>query len=202
MLKNKWASVKFNEGYSYRLWKIEDTIDKFTLPWVPTEPPFAFPDLCANENNRFLSSPFGIHEITLALNSCSLKASPGRNRIEYIVIVKPKLILLNLLNEIYSLSIHPSAWKEYLTLFINTEYVDGVRPISLTSYLRKILEKMNKSRLQWWSGTSDLLPSSQSGFRTGISFVDNLTMLTISVEESFSVGKKSHNNHIIISVRT
>ena len=33
----------------------------------------------------------------LALNSCSLKASPGRNRI---VIVKPKLILLNLLKEI------------------------------------------------------------------------------------------------------
>ena len=138
----------------------------------------------------------------LALNSCSLKASPGRNRIEYIVIVKPKLILLNLLNEIYSLSIYPPAWKEYLTFFINTEYVNGVRPISLTTYFSKILEKMNKSRLQWWSETSDLLPSSQSGFRTGISCVDNLAMLTMSVGESFSVGKKPHNNHIMISVRT
>ena len=37
--------------------------------------------------------------------------------------------------------------------------------------------------------TSDLLPSSQAGFRSGRSCVDNIAILTMSVEEAFSMGK-------------
>ena len=145
ILKNKWASVKFNEGYSDRLNKIEDAINKLSPAWVTTKPSLAFPELYANKNNRFISR-IGLHEFTLALNNCSLKASPGPDRIQYILIVK--LILLDLLNEIYSLSIYPPARKESLTFFINKKDGNGVRPISLTSCLCKILEKMIKSRLQ------------------------------------------------------
>ncbi|XP_043514066.1 uncharacterized protein LOC122530817 [Frieseomelitta varia] len=48
---------------------------------------------------------------------------------------------------------------------------------------------MIKSRLQWWPKTSDLFPSSQASFRPGRSCADNLTMLTMSVKEAFSMGK-------------
>ena len=113
ILKNKWASVIFNEGYSDRLNKIEDAINKLTPPWVSTKSSFASQKLYANENNQFFNSPFGLHKFTLALNSSSLKVFPGPDTIEYILIVKlsfsTKLILLDLLNEIYSLSIYPPA---------------------------------------------------------------------------------------------
>ena len=138
ILKNKWDSVKFNEGYSDRLNKIEDAVNKLSPPRVPTKPSFASPELYANENNQFLSSLYGPHEFTLVLNSCSLKAFPGaQDRTEYILVVNlplsAKLILLDLLNEIYSLSIYPPARKESLTFFINKKDGNGVRPISLTS---------------------------------------------------------------------
>ena len=47
---------------------------------------------------------------------------------------------------------------------------------------------MIKLKLQWWLETSDLLPS-EAGYRSGRSCVDNLAMLSMSVEEAFSMGK-------------
>ena len=91
-----------------------------------------------------------------------VKASPGPDRIEYILIVKlplsTKLILLDLLNEIYSLNIYPPAWKENLTFFIDKKDGNAVGTISLTSCLCNILEKMIKSRLPWWLEPFELHP--------------------------------------------
>ncbi|XP_058805042.1 uncharacterized protein LOC131672100 [Phymastichus coffea] len=48
---------------------------------------------------------------------------------------------------------------------------------------------MVKNRLQWWAEQNNLLPVSQHGFRKGHSCSDNLSNLTLKVEEAF-VEKK------------
>lgn len=44
---------------------------------------------------------------------------------------------------------------------------------------------MIKNRLQWWLEANHLLPESQNGFRKGRSCQDNLTNLTLYIEEGF-----------------
>ena len=64
---------------------------------------------------------------------------------------------------------------------------DGVsyRPIALTSCVCKLFETIVKNRLQWWAEKNSLIPSGQHDFRKGHSCSDNLTNLTLKVEEAF-----------------
>ncbi|XP_058807568.1 uncharacterized protein LOC131673537 [Phymastichus coffea] len=48
---------------------------------------------------------------------------------------------------------------------------------------------MVKNKMQWWLEFNNILPKSQTGFRKGQSTTDNLTGLTLNVEDSFSNKK-------------
>ncbi|OXU18419.1 hypothetical protein TSAR_013056 [Trichomalopsis sarcophagae] len=54
----------------------------------------------------------------------------------------------------------------------------------------KFFETIVKNRLQWWVETQNIIPANQSGFRKGKSCADNLTSLTLKIDEAFS-DKKS-----------
>ena len=48
---------------------------------------------------------------------------------------------------------------------------------------------MLKNRLEWWTERNNILPKTQTGFRKGQSTIDNLTNLSLNVDEAFSNKK-------------
>lgn len=85
----------------------------------------------------------------------------------------------------YHISDYPDDWKSSFVLFINKPDGESLRPITLTSCVCKFFETLLKNRLQWWLEANNSLPISQTGFRKGQSCIDNITDLTLKIENSF-----------------
>ena len=89
----------------------------------------------------------------------------------------------------YCVGIYPESWKKSFIHFIPKPNGKGVRPIALTSCFCKIFEALIRNRLQWWCEFHNLLPQSQNGFRKGRSCADNLTNLTLDIDEALKNRK-------------
>ena len=84
----------------------------------------------------------------------------------------------------------PLEWKQSYIHFIKKSDGKSVRPIAFSSCYCKLFETLIKNRLQWWLEHNNLLPTSQTDFRKGLSCIDNLTNLTLHIEDGF-IKKKS-----------
>lgn len=73
-------------------------------------------------------------------------------------------------------------WKRNQVIFIDKSNKEIVRPITMSSCVGKILERMVNDRLMWWLEHNKLLDDTQNGFRKGRSCCDNLTRLSINIE--------------------
>ena len=90
--------------------------------------------------------------------------------------------LLNFYNIIWRSGEYSSCWKRAIVVPILKRNKDpsspkSFRPISLTSCLGKILDKLINMRLYRLLEQNDLIPKEQSGFRKGRSSIDNLLLL-------------------------
>merc|ERR1711923_350051 len=65
------------------------------------------------------------------------------------------------------------------------------RPISLTSCLGKLAEKMVNTRLYYWLEKNKVLDNNQAGFRRGCRTGDPLFRLVQDVIDGFQVGKST-----------
>jgi len=88
----------------------------------------------------------------------------------------------------------PKIWERALTVAIHKAekprgYQKCYRPISLLCVPFKILERLIYARVE--SIIDPLLPQDQAGFRHGRSVVDQFTLLTEDIEDSFSTKKKA-----------
>ena len=155
-------------------------------PWCNTDPDW----LPHCKENEFLNSTFDFVEFNTALNNTKVHSAPGIDGIDYDTLsklpVKYKLILLDLYNQMYWTGEYPDQWKTSYLHFISKSDGQNVRPISLTSCVCKLFEKIIKTKLEWWVEYTNILPTSQSGFRKGRCTIDSLADLTLNVEESFS----------------
>lgn len=97
--------------------------------------------------------------------------------------------MLDIFNEMFKASSYPNQWLKSYVHFIKKTDGKNVRPISLSSCCCKLFETMLKNKLQWWIEFENILPKSQTGFRKGQSTTDNLTNLTLNVEDAFSNKK-------------
>ena len=69
--------------------------------------------------------------------------------------------------------------------------MNGYRPISLLCVPIQILERLIYARVETITDTDPLLPQEQAGFRHGRSAVDQVTLLTQDIEDSFSAKKNA-----------
>ena len=104
-------------------------------------------------------------------------------------------ILLNIFNSIWTSQTFPNEWKIAEVIPIrkpnkNPLQLNNYRPISLTSVLCKLLERVINARLQWILETRHLLSDCQCGFRAGRSTTDQMLFLQNSIQEAFT--KKFH----------
>jgi hypothetical protein len=87
----------------------------------------------------------------------------------------------------------PEAWKHAVVTPIlkpgkPPERTDSYRPISLTSCLAKIQEKMINNRLKWYLDKNAYLPKHQTGFRRGCTTTDNLIQLEEAISNGFNTS--------------
>jgi hypothetical protein len=73
----------------------------------------------------------------------------------------------------------PTLWRNAIVIPIpepnkDRHEPDSYRPISLTSHLCKTFGKMLNTRLRWLLEKQGKLDPAQSGFRPGLSTIDNL----------------------------
>ena len=92
-------------------------------------------------------------------------------------------------NKIWNSGIYPRQWKTATIIPILKKYKEAsnprnYRPISLTSCLGKILDKLLNKRLYWFLETNNFLPIEQSGFRRGRSTIDNLICLESEIRHA------------------
>ncbi|GFW26500.1 probable RNA-directed DNA polymerase from transposon X-element [Trichonephila clavipes] len=97
-------------------------------------------------------------------------------------------VLLTLYNHSWKYGV-PAIWKKAIVVPIPKKNkplddLNSYRPISLTSILSKVMERMITSRLDWYLETNNLLTSSQAGFRKCQSTNKQVVFLGQSIKDA------------------
>ena len=139
------------------------------------------------------NNPFTIIEFESALASCN-RSSPGKDNISFDMIkylnIKAKKYLLSFYNHLWKSGLFPKAWQHAIVVPIVKPGKDpchpaNYRPISLTSCLCKLFEKMVNTRLMWYLEKNNILSPTQSGARKNRSTLDSLTSLENQIKNGF-----------------
>lgn len=99
-------------------------------------------------------------------------------------------VLLAIFNRLWLEGDFPSTWREAHVVPLLKPGKSGLdplhyRPISLTSCLCKLMEKLVNVRLLWFLESEDIFTPAQCGFRKGRSTVDHLLSLDTIVRSAF-----------------
>ena len=152
--------------------------------------------------------PFTLQELEQALKSLKMKRSPGPDKIHNEMIKHlgtcGKKALLHLINTTWETGQLPSAWKNAFIAPILKKDKDptepkSYRPISLTSCLGKVCERMVNRRLYWWLEDSNILTEDQAGFRANSRTEDQLFRLCQNIQDGFQEGK--HTTAVFIDLQ-
>ena len=149
---------------------------------------------------EIFSSEFTSAELDKAISLLKLRKSPGPDRIHNEMIKntsqKGKKALLILYNKTWVSGDVPKAWKTATITPIlkkgkTADQPKNYRPISQTSCLGKVAERMVNRRLYWWMETNGLITQTQAGFRRQCRTEDQLFRFTQKVLDGFQEGKQT-----------
>lgn len=145
-------------------------------------------------NTSLSEEDFSLAELDKALKKLKLRKSPGPDKVHNEMLLQlsraGKEVLLCLINKTWQTNTIPKAWKNSIIIPIlkkdkPSEEMKSYRPISLTSCISKLAERMINNRLYWWLETSGFLNANQAGFRTGQRTEDQLFRLTQKIVDGF-----------------
>ncbi|KAI5720714.1 hypothetical protein M8J77_010740 [Diaphorina citri] len=134
-------------------------------------------------------------ELTSAIKSLKPHSSPGpddiHNQMFFHLTEKSKSLLLRIFNQMWKENSFPSGWKKSIIIPIPKPNKDktlpeNMRPISLTSCLCKLFERLVIKRLNFFLESNHLLALEQSGCRknTSRSCLDNLVNLQTEISDA------------------
>jgi ribonuclease HI len=182
------ADKRIQSGSDPNDW-ISDFADKIAPPFVPTH--FLVPE--CSERFIWLEEPFSFNDLNAALQSCKNTAA-GLDGIKFQVLKNlPEnalQFLLEIYNQILTNGTFPVCWRETKIVPIlkpgkNPNQANSYRPISLLSCMRKLMEKMLCTRLDYWAERFDVHSPTQFGFRKGRGTRDCLARLSNDIQISF-----------------
>ena len=152
-------------------------------------------------NIKFNNQPYiTIDDLNKAIKSLNNKSSPGPDSItnKHLKNLSEgfKKIVLDLFNETIKQGKTPTQWKESIVTMIpkkstKSDNPKDYRPISLTSCLAKLCEKVILSKLTDFLNSNNIIIKQQSGFRKGRQTKDNIVTLIQKTVESFNRQKQS-----------
>ena len=168
------------------------TLKLFTKPEA-TSLSSAEPHAC--ESHSSFCSPFTPAEFLAAASNISSSTATGPDKVAY-----PMLkhlphsgmdFLLHIFNLSWSLHSFPSIWKTSSIIPIHKmgKPLDSrafFQPISLTSCVSKLSERITLSRLLFFLESNSILSPRQAGFRPGRSTLDQILYLSQSISDGFN----------------
>ena len=137
----------------------------------------------ASSLHNSFCSPFSLTEHSTAISNFSSSTASGPDQIAY-PLLKPEpaqLLLLSLFNRSWHSHTFPSCWKPTTIIPIHkpgkpTSSPSFFRPISLTSCISKLFERLILSRLTFHLESNHLLSTCQAGVRPGKSPLDQISV--------------------------
>lgn len=151
----------------------------------------------ASRGEESYNLPFSLSEMKAALAQCS-DSSPGQDDIPYSFLRymhdRAYSFLLDLYNLVWHTGDIPSSWGISVVVPIpkpgkDHQQATNYRPISLTSCICKLLEKMVSIRLMFYLERGNHLSPVQYGFRKMRSTTDALLALESSICKSFAANE-------------
>ena len=142
----------------------------------------------------YMDKPFSPSELDDALRQLKPNKSPGPDKITNEMLQhlgdKAKSTLLKIFNNSWRTGHVPQSWREANMIPIlkkgkDRRKTESYRPISLTSCVGKVVERMINSRLTWHLEHNGILTKEQAGFRQNLSTEDQVTFITQSIEDGF-----------------
>ena len=148
------------------------------------------------ENIPFV--PFSSNELVKRISKLKVNSASGSDSVQNLFIKQApfeyvRKVVLVLLNKAIEHGI-PSDWKKAdITMIpkknLKSKDPNDYRPISLTSCLGKLAERLVKSRLYKELEEKKLIAIQQSGFRENRATADNLLFFTQKISESLNINK-------------
>jgi ribonuclease HI len=144
--------------------------------------------------------PFNLHELERAMRKLAPRKAAGPDNIKNEMLrhlgPQAKKVLLAFINRTWSEGNLPSQWKTAIITPLHKKGKEpgsprSYRPVSLTSCVGKLVERMVNNRLYWWLESNNIIDSSQAGFRCGCRTADPLFRLVQNVMDGFQKGKST-----------
>ena len=156
-------------------------------------------------DNEF--SKVSLVELVGVINKLKVGSSPGEDNIHNLFLKNLPIRALEKLLELVNLSLAeglPDAWKTASITMIpkkenKSSSPSDYRPISLTSCVGKLVERIVKARLYSFLEGKNLIVKEQSGFRNKRGTADNLISMTQKIKECLNRKKKALGIYFDIS---
>ena len=146
-----------------------------------------------NENHKDIN----IEELTSIVKKLNIKKACGEDKITNKLIKltydSTKDFIIKLFNSSYYHGYYPKVFKKSQITMLHKpgkpkSEITSYRPLNLTSYLGKILEKIITNRVKDWCNENDIINKQQNGFRSKRNTNNNLFKLTQSLKQNIKKG--------------
>ena len=151
------------------------------------------------ENELWFNQPITLEELKFAIDSIeNKKTSVGIDAISNQMIKHLSgnclIFLHKIIQKCWKTGIMPQAWKKSIVIPIAKagkpkQDKNSYRPISLTSHVSKLMEKIILYRLEKYCNKNKVIPVNQAGFRKGRSTVEHLVKITTQIKHQFARRK-------------
>ena len=154
------------------------------------------------------SNDLTIAELEKAIKMLKQRKAPGPDRVHNEMLknigTKAKTALLILFNKTWRKGVIPKAWRvATITPILKkgkpADQPKSYRPISQTSCIGKVAERMVNKRLYWWLEAAGVISKNQAGFRAKSRTEDQLFRFTQKVLDGFQEQK--HTTAIFIDLQ-
>ena len=152
-------------------------------------------------------TPFSMRELKRAISKMKTKGAAGPDDIPPSFLKalgdKSLQVLLDIFNSSFHLADCPQVWKNALIIPLLKSgkpagELKSFRPISLTSCVVKLFERMLADRITHLAETNGWLSSYQAGFRRGRSCEDQILRMVQAIEDGFQKPKMERSVLVLL----
>ena len=150
----------------------------------------------SNRTDNIFYENFNLWELQQAINTLKPKKSPGPDKRfnEFLIFTGPNArnTLLHFFNHIWNTTV-PTHWQKAIIIPLlkrkkSPKDLSNYRPISLTSTIAKIMERMIINRMNWYLEKESIIHPEQAGFRSHRSTEQQVIILSQHIKDNLDKG--------------